>query len=168
MPMAAGCEGNLLLEAAGCGLFLCQRLPDVSVVVQLGFDRLGGVLTTPHPSSSVATVSRCAPLPSQNFYLRFWESGVCPAGGCRMWTKLLPEAGGCNLMFLPEAAGGGQNFCRRLGSSMDTAPCITTRRARLGVCVTQSSHALGERKERHADPRDCWFVEAASYCNGGV
>ena len=35
-----------------------------------------------------------------------------------MWTKLLPEAGGCNLMFLPEAAGGGQNLCRRLGSSM--------------------------------------------------
>ena len=35
-----------------------------------------------------------------------------------MWIKLLPEAGGCNLMFLPEAAGGGQNFCRRLGSSM--------------------------------------------------
>ena len=35
-----------------------------------------------------------------------------------MWTQLLPEAGGCNLMFLPEAAGGGQNFCRRLGSSM--------------------------------------------------
>ena len=37
MPMAAGCEGNLLLEAAGCGLILCQRLPDVSVVVRLGF-----------------------------------------------------------------------------------------------------------------------------------
>ena len=35
-----------------------------------------------------------------------------------MWTKLLPEAGRCNLIFLLEAAGGGQNFCRRLGSSM--------------------------------------------------
>ena len=40
-----------------------------------------------------------------------------------MWTKLLPEAGGCNLMFLPEAAGGGQNFCRRLGSSMVGMTC---------------------------------------------
>ena len=58
---------------------------------------------------------RCPP---RNFYLRIWESGVCPAEGCRLWTKLLPEAGGCNLMFLPEAAGGGQNFCQRLGSSM--------------------------------------------------
>ena len=37
MPMAAGCEGNLLLEAAGCDLFLCGRLPHVSVVVHLGF-----------------------------------------------------------------------------------------------------------------------------------
>ena len=27
-----------------------------------------------------------------------------------MWTKLLPEAGGSNLMFLPEAAGGGKKF----------------------------------------------------------
>ena len=35
-----------------------------------------------------------------------------------MWTKLLPEAGGCNLMFLPEAARGGQKFCQRLGSSL--------------------------------------------------
>ena len=26
-----------------------------------------------------------------------------------MWTKLLLEAARCNLMFLPEAAGGGQN-----------------------------------------------------------
>ena len=32
-----------------------------------------------------------------------------------MWTKLLPEAGGCNLMFLPDAARGGQKFCRGLG-----------------------------------------------------
>ena len=36
MPTAAGCEGNLLPEAAGGGPFLCQRLPDVSVVVLLG------------------------------------------------------------------------------------------------------------------------------------
>ena len=35
-----------------------------------------------------------------------------------MWTKLLPEAGRCNLIFLLEAAGGGQNFYQRLGSSM--------------------------------------------------
>ena len=35
-----------------------------------------------------------------------------------MWTKLLLEAGGCNLMFLPEAAGGGQKSCRRLLPSM--------------------------------------------------
>ena len=38
MPMAAGCEGNLLPEVAGCGLFLCQRLRDMSVVVRLGFN----------------------------------------------------------------------------------------------------------------------------------
>ena len=35
-----------------------------------------------------------------------------------MWTKLLPEADGCNLMFLPKATEGGQKFCRRLGSSL--------------------------------------------------
>ena len=35
-----------------------------------------------------------------------------------MWTKLLLEAGGCHLMFLPEAAGGGQKSCQRLGPSM--------------------------------------------------
>ena len=35
-----------------------------------------------------------------------------------MWTKLLPEAGGRILMFLPEPDGGGQIFCRRLGSNM--------------------------------------------------
>ena len=29
MPMAAGCEGNFLPEAAGCGVFLCGRVPDV-------------------------------------------------------------------------------------------------------------------------------------------
>ena len=110
MPMAAGCEGNLLPEAAGCGPSLCQRLPDVSVVVRLGLIRLCGALTTPQQSSSAATVSRGAPLPSQNFYLRFWESSACPAVRCRMWTRLLPEAGGCNLMFLPEAAGGGPKF----------------------------------------------------------
>ena len=35
-----------------------------------------------------------------------------------MWTNFLPEAGGCNLMFLPEAGGGGQKSCRRRGPSM--------------------------------------------------
>ena len=42
-----------------------------------------------------------------------------------MWTKLLPEAGGRNLMFVLEAAGGGQDFCRRIGSNMhaDTKYC---------------------------------------------
>ena len=35
-----------------------------------------------------------------------------------MWTQLMPEAGGCNLMFLPEAAGGGEKFCQRLGSKL--------------------------------------------------
>ena len=65
MPMAAGCEGSLLPEAAGCGPFLCERLPDVSVFVRLGSNRLCGALTTPHQSSSAATVSRRAPLPSQ-------------------------------------------------------------------------------------------------------
>ena len=44
MPMAAGCEGNLLPEAARCGLLLCRRVPDVSVVVCLDFNRLCGAL----------------------------------------------------------------------------------------------------------------------------
>ena len=35
MLMAAGCEGNLVLEAAGCGLFLCRRLLEKSVVDSL-------------------------------------------------------------------------------------------------------------------------------------
>mmetsp|Transcript_61451 Transcript_61451/g.101914 ORF Transcript_61451/g.101914 Transcript_61451/m.101914 type:complete len:355 (+) Transcript_61451:1053-2117(+) len=39
-----------------------------------------------------------------------------------MWTKLLPEAGGCNPMFLPEAAGGGQKSCRRRGAGMPPPP----------------------------------------------
>ena len=45
------------------------------------------------------------------FYLIVWRSpGLLEAGyhRCRMWTKLLPEAGGCNFMFLPEAAGRGK------------------------------------------------------------
>ena len=92
MPPAAGCEGNLLPGAAGCGPFLCQRLPDVSVVVQLGLNRLCGALTTPHP---------------------IFVSGdglqVCPAA--------LPEtsiyASGRVVFALPEGAGCGPNFCRR-------------------------------------------------------
>ena len=78
-------------------------VPDVSVVVQLGFNRLCGALTTPHQSSSAATVSRCAPLPSQKLLFTLLGEWCFP-GGCRMWTKLLPEAGGCNLMFLPGVA----------------------------------------------------------------
>ena len=95
MPMAAGCEGNLLPEVAGCGLFLCQRLPDVSVVVRLGFNRLCGALTTPNPSSSAATVSGCAPLPSQKLLFTLLGEWCLPcrrlpdvdqisAGGWRM------------------------------------------------------------------------------------
>ena len=76
-------------------------------------------------------VPRCPP---RNFYFRFWESNVCPAGGRRMWTKLLPEAGRCNLMFLPKAAGGGQNFCRRLGSSMARAPLTQKQKKKTPKC----------------------------------
>ena len=67
--------------------------------------------------------------PPRNFYLRFWESGVCPARGCRMWTKLLPEAG-----------GGGQIFCRRLGSSMGR-----------GLSGWQIGHPHRGRTRRHTE-----------------
>ena len=35
-----------------------------------------------------------------------------------MWSKLLLEAAGCDPMFLPTAAGGGQKCCQRLRSSL--------------------------------------------------
>ena len=38
MLMAAGCEGDLLPEAAGCGLYMCRRVPNMSVAVRLGFN----------------------------------------------------------------------------------------------------------------------------------
>ena len=64
-------------------------------------------IAKPAPAASAATVSRCAPLPSQKLLFTLLGEWCLPSGGCRTWTKLLPGA-----------AGGGQNFCRRLGSSM--------------------------------------------------
>ena len=39
-----------------------------------------------------------------------------------MWTELLPEAGGCNLIFLSEAAAGGQKSCRDGGGGGMRSP----------------------------------------------
>ena len=85
----------------------------MSVVGHLGFNRLCGALTTPHQSSSAATVSRCAPLPSQKILFTCLGEWCLPcrrvpdvdqtsargwrtyphvsAGGCRRWPKFLPE-----------------------------------------------------------------------------
>ena len=45
--------------------------------------------------------------PPRNFYLCFWESGVCPAGGCQMRTHFcwrLADVTSCFWWRLPEVA----------------------------------------------------------------
>ena len=80
------------------------------VVVHLGLNRLGGALTTPHPIFvSGDSLQVCpAALPETSIYT---SGRVVFVGGCRMWTKLPPEVD-------QTSAGGGENFCRGLGSSM--------------------------------------------------
>ena len=97
---------------------------------------------------------RCPP---RNFYLRFWGSGVCPARGCRMWTKLLPEAGGCNLMFLAEAAGGGQKSCRSRAS----------RRSKPDIMASRSTTAVGCTHMANPPPLSALLTITTPHTAGG-
>ena len=91
-PMAAGCKGNSVPEAAGCG---CCGTCGCALAARL----------SPGPWSPSPLHHRDTP----------------PAGSFQMRPKSLPETAACAASCMPEAAGCRQNPCQSLSSTLDGA-----------------------------------------------
>ena len=110
-PVAAGCEGTLLPEVAGCGPFPCRRSPDVA------HSRAGGRRMWPIPVLEAAGCERCWAVGFQSI-----THNSTPNPCRRRRSPGVPHTlpgtsislSGSVVFALLEGAGCGPNFCQRL------------------------------------------------------